>query len=213
MKDVLIIEKLLDDFTPRQRPRRVRVAMALLLCMLALSVANSFVLGLRADVMGMFDTPTLLVRNFILLLLGTASGWAVIDLARPESGSHGRREFWLILSSAAVPLGIIVQALLTAPVDFMARLLPLHGLQCVTATLLTSTIFSIVLVGWLRRGAPTQLGAAAWLTGVSSGAFGAFTYSWHCPHDDPLYIAVWYSLAVALAALMARCWVKPIIRW
>ena len=66
---------------------------------------------------------------------------------------------------------------------------------------------------WLRQGAVTDLRRAGWLVGLGAGAFGTFAYSLHCPSDSVHYIALWYSLALALCAAIGRLAVPRLLRW
>jgi hypothetical protein len=72
---------------------------------------------------------------------------------------------------------------------------------------------AINLVVVLRRGAPVSSERAGWLTGVASGALGAFAYNFHCPFNSLIYIGFWYTLAVGICAVIGRLVVPRLIRW
>lgn len=66
---------------------------------------------------------------------------------------------------------------------------------------------------WLRRGAVIDLARAGWLVGLAAGAFGTLAYCLHCPSASIHYIALWYSLAAALCAVVGRLSVPRLLRW
>ncbi len=67
-----------------------------------------------------------------------------------------------------------------------------------------------VLMG---RGAPTSPRGTAWAVGIAAGAWGGFVFVFACPSDDPLYIAVWYTVACVLVAGAARLALPRLTRW
>ena len=49
--------------------------------------------------------------------------------------------------------------------------------------------------------------------GVAAAGWGAFVFAWSCPHADPLYVIVWYGLAVTLGAALGRWLLPRALRW
>ena len=85
--------------------------------------------------------------------------------------------------------------------------------RCVTEMVLLS-LPALALLGLLmRRGAPTDLSGTAWAVGIASGGWGAFVFVFACPNDDPLFIALWYSVGCGLVTLLARLVLPPLTRW
>jgi hypothetical protein len=65
----------------------------------------------------------------------------------------------------------------------------------------------------LRRGAPSSPGYAGAVAGLVSGGIAAALYALTCPDDSPLFIATWYSLAIA-AVVAGTAWVgSRVLRW
>ena len=64
----------------------------------------------------------------------------------------------------------------------------------------------------LKKGAPANPAAAGAAAGFAAGAMAAAIYAWHCPDDSPLFLATWYSLAIALmtgvGALSGHRWLR-----
>ena len=65
----------------------------------------------------------------------------------------------------------------------------------------------------MRRGASTDRSGTAFAAGLAAAAWGAFVFVFACPFDDPLYVAVWYSLGCGAVTLFMRLTLPPLTRW
>jgi hypothetical protein len=187
-----LIKDLVADLAPIKKRKPISIVLYIIAILL---VSHFFVYGFmkpRTDLMVVLEEPYFLARVIFLSVLGIAAGQTVLKLARPEA-ELARWWRWVLAAIGAIPLFCLIVALLLPGVDFMLELVPMAGMQCIFVTLLCSAMISVVLGLWLRQGAPTRLKMAAWLSGVSGGALGALTYSWHCPYDHILYIGIWYG--------------------
>ncbi len=207
-----VIEALVADLTP---VRRVRPLDALLLVGSAVAVAVAAVIlrfGLRADLAQGIFVPLVLLRCGVLLVLGLAALSAVVSAARPGVGqiSHGWR--WALGMAALFPLTSLVMMAAERAIP-MADVMASSGKYCVGISLVSGLLIGGVLMLWLRRGAPTALNRAGWLTGLAAGSFGTFAYALHCPSNTVHFIGLWYTLAVALCAGAGRLIVPRVLRW
>ena len=65
----------------------------------------------------------------------------------------------------------------------------------------------------LHRGAPRNPGLAGAGAGLFAGAFAASLYATHCPDDLPLFVAVWYSLAILIVMAVGALAGSRLLRW
>jgi hypothetical protein len=65
----------------------------------------------------------------------------------------------------------------------------------------------------LRAGAPTRPAAAGAIAGLLGGGLAATLYAINCTDDSPLFVAVWYSLAIAAVSLIAAMAGRSMLRW
>jgi hypothetical protein len=73
---------------------------------------------------------------------------------------------------------------------------------------------SLVAAFWaLRRLAPTRLGLAGAGAGLFAGALGAFVYAFHCNEDAAPFVAVWYTLGIALTTAIGAFSGRWALRW
>lgn len=206
------LDRLADELTPVRRIGPASGAAAAGLAFGAFALAVVLVVGIRPDLAQGRIQPMFLIRAGLLLLLGSASLAGVLGMARPAVGSQRTGWHWAVAAAAVLPVAAIVLAL-TATVPIAPRLHMVSGAECLAVTLGGGLTIGAALTVWLRRGAPTSPERAGLLVGLASGSFAALAYGLHCPHDDMVYIGLWYTIAVGVAAGLGRLIVPPLIRW
>lgn len=206
------IAGLVDDLAP-VTPLRQRRGMGWMMAALAAG-ATGLILqsGLRADfARGQPDELGLLATG-LFLVLALASGWAVVDMARPQVGSRRESWIWNALMAALLPASAL--ALIAVNLQNGAPSgLELDGITCLKYGLSWGLLTAVTLVLWLRHGAPAQPGRAGLLTGVAAGSAGVFAVSLYCPHSDLIHIGIWHGLTVALAGLAGWLAIPRLVRW
>lgn len=207
-----MIDRLVDDLTP-VKPLKARDGLALTLMTAAVFAALVAVFGgIRGDILMGIPDPMFFLRGGALLLLGLTSSYAVIAMSQPAVGNSFKGWVWALFAALLFPATAAVMAMIAAP-DNMSIFVPRYGVECLAISMLVGTGIAAAQVFWLRRGAPVALDRAGWLVGMSSGALGAAAYSLHCPFNSIFYIGLWYSLAVAICAILGRLIVPRLIRW
>ena len=207
-----MIDRLVDDLTP-VKPLKARDGLALTLMTAAVFAALVAVFGgIRGDILMGIPDPMFFLRGGALLLLGLTSSYAVIAMSQPAVGNSFKGWVWALFAALLFPATAAVMAMIAAP-DNMSIFVPRYGVECLAISMLVGTGIAAAQVFWLRRGAPVALDRAGWLIGMSSGALGAAAYSLHCPFNSIFYIGLWYSLAVAICAILGRLIVPRLIRW
>ncbi|MFL5297306.1 MAG: NrsF family protein [Phenylobacterium sp.] len=67
---------------------------------------------------------------------------------------------------------------------------------------------------WAVRGlAPTRLTLAGLMAGGAAGALATLIYSFHCPETAAPFVAVWYTLGMALVAALGAVTGARLLRW
>lgn len=69
------------------------------------------------------------------------------------------------------------------------------------------------LVWAFRRLAPDNLRLTGLMAGLAAGASSATLYSLHCPESAALFILVWYTLGMLLAAVIGMLAGPRLLRW
>ncbi len=170
-------------------------------------------LGFRDQFLGSTATdPMFLIRSGLLVVLAAASLSAATSMARPAVGTNRSGWRWAAMAALIVPIAAVVAAMVSrTPVA--ERLHPVNGVECLTYSISIGLVLGAVLTWWLRRGAPTSPERAGTVTGLAAGSLGALAYSMHCPHNDLVYIGLWYTVAIGVTTLAGRLFVPRLVRW
>jgi len=176
----------------------------------ALAVVAAF--GIRPDVLaGRFD-PVYLIATGLFLVLGIAAAVTVIVMSRPQVGTDHSGWVWAAAMVALLPVAALIVSF-GGGSDILSRESIAHGLECLMVGGGASLLVFAILVGWLRKGAPTAPDRAGLLTGIAAGSLGIFAFSLHCADNDIVHIGLWHSGVVLLMAGLGRALVPPMVRW
>jgi hypothetical protein len=78
--------------------------------------------------------------------------------------------------------------------------------------ILAAPILAITLM-ILRQLAPTRPIVAGFAAGAFSGGLAATLYGLHCPEATFVFVALWYTLGVAVSALIGAVVGRWALRW
>jgi hypothetical protein len=65
----------------------------------------------------------------------------------------------------------------------------------------------------MRHGAPTRPALAGAVAGLLAGGLGAALYAAHCTDDSPLFVATWYTIAIAGVTIVGSLLGRYFLRW
>jgi hypothetical protein len=185
--------------------RRLLLVVALAL---AVAVAMVFVLfGVSPNLMATVSSAPFQHKVTSTLALACGGFVLVRDTARPGAK--------LLRVVTLVP-GIVLLAVGGATDGSGLSVLGQSGISvpvCLGAIIAVSLPALALIIGALRMGAstrPTFAGAAA---GVLAGALGAAAYALACKNDGGLFIAIWYSAAILIVALLGAVSGRRALAW
>lgn len=175
---------------------------------------QTLTLGMRADI-EIFAAAVSLKIAFSGLLAILAGGFAV-RLAKPTA--HYDAPFRRHLATTALVVAMFVSAglitlLLTEP---SARAMALTGGKmpwCVVLIPLFGVPTFAFLTALYQEAAPTRLVVSGASIGALSGGIGAMIYATACPIDSVAFVTIWYSVAIAIAALLGALIGPKFLRW
>jgi hypothetical protein len=213
MRTDSLVDRLSRDLRPVRR-RSVRREALLLLLLGAVEVAAFLGMGLmRPDMPVAMEAPSFwwkLTSMGLIAVLG--AGIAILSADPVRSPRRGLR--WMLVCIVVIfASGWLVDAAGNGLAGLVHRLDWTQGLQCVWKMVVLSIPPAVVLGGLIRRGAPTDRSGTALAAGLSSAAWGAFVFVFACPSDDPLYIAVWYTIGCTIVTLLGRAILMRLSRW
>jgi hypothetical protein len=208
-----LINRLAADLKPVRR-RRMGVDVTVVAVICAVELVLFFALGAaRPDMPMMMKQPSFWWRLASLGLITLISGaLAILSFNPTYSPRRGVR--WLALIVViCLAFGLFINAGPAGIATIIQRLNWTNGLQCTYKMVLLSVPPVIGLGVLMRRGAPTDTRSTALLVGLASAAWGAFVFVFACPFDDPLYIAVWYSVGCGIVTALSRIILPRLLRW
>ena len=198
MKTDALIAALAADVSSRPWSTKRALAVAMGLGGGAAAVVLVFALGVRPDLLSALATWRFDLK---LALAAAAVMAAVVDCYR-QSRPVGPRGVvslvgyvWLCLAaSAALELWLIPQA------EWTSRLVGTDALLCLVAIPALAVAPLVALLRAMRTGAPQSPARAGRAAGILAGAIAALFYAAHCVDDSPVFVAVWYPLAISAIA-------------
>jgi hypothetical protein len=210
-------ESLLDCLSQDLRPvrRRSIVREALLLLLLGV-VEVAIFLGVgftRLDMPVAMEAPSFwwkLTSMGLIAVLGACVAILSVDPVR--SPRRGLRLISICIV-AILACSWLIDVSQNGVADLVRRLDWPQGLQCVWKMITLAVPPAIALGVLIQRGAPTDHAGTALAVGLSSATWGAFVFAFACPSDDPLYIAVWYTVGCCIVTLVGRAFLIRLSRW
>jgi hypothetical protein len=213
MRTDSLVDRLSQNLRPVRR-RSVRREALLLLLLGVVEVAAFLGMGfMRPDMPVAMEAPSFwwkLTSMGLIAVLGASV--AILSADPVRSPRRGLR--WILVCVVVIfASGWLIDAAGNGLADLVRRLAWTQGLQCVWKMVVLSIPAAVVLGGLVRRGAPTDRSGTALAAGLSSAAWGAFVFVFACPSDDPLYIAVWYTVGCSIVTLLGRAILMRLSRW
>ncbi|HWB46153.1 MAG TPA: NrsF family protein [Hyphomicrobiaceae bacterium] len=212
MKTDDLIRALAQDAATREPAVGARLLGAVVVGAAAAGVIYALTLGPRPDLASAAQTWRFPFKVAVSLMLFACAFGASLQLARPN---RCFRETVVTLALAPVLLALgVAYELATAPAaDWYARAVGTNARLCLVAIPALSFASLIAALFALRAGAPRSPAAAGAVAGLLAGGLGAALYATHCPDDSPLFVAIWYSLAIALLVLAGAGAGRRLLKW
>jgi hypothetical protein len=144
--------------------------------------------------------------------LAVVAGWLTARLARPVSRVALPWRLLAAVDGGMALIGIVSLAA-TPGQDRVEHLLGHSWFICpwgVLALSLPALAGSLWAVHGLAATRPRMAGLAA---GLFAGALGAMGYALACPEVSLTFVAIWYSLGIALAGVLGAFLGPRVLRW
>lgn len=212
MKTDDLIRALAADRKPAGPPPGRALAIAAACGFAVSALLFSVWVGLRPNLGNAMMSLPFMLKPIEMFVLVAASAAIVLRLAKPGQSSRGA-----VLAAAIAPaimIAALAVELMSVPrSEWAIRLAGVHWYVCVmNMVLLALPMLAAILFG-LRYGAPTRPALAGAAAGLLSGALSATLYISHCPDDSPIFVAAWFTLAIAIATGIGALAGTRILRW
>jgi len=170
------------------------------------------VLGLRSDISSALETPRFLFKFLVTLTLAVSAFNCVRALSRP--GESWRNEvLCLAIAPALLAMAVVVE-LFALPSDlWTATMIGRNSVVCLTYIPLIGLGPLAVFLWTLHYSAPTNPAFAGSVAGLLAGGIAATFYAAQCADDSPLFVAMWYTIAIAILAILGAVGASRFARW
>jgi hypothetical protein len=209
-----LINTLVGDHASQPRPKPVGygLVMAIIGGLAISSALFALTLGVRPDILSALGTWRFDLKLSTNLVLVVAAAWVALRLSSPTAKPLSAMR--ALILPALVLLAAVVYELVTIPaLEWPTRAMGVGGVMCVASIIFLSVLPLTATIYTLRRGAPTSPAAMGAVGGLLAGALGATIFAMHCTNDSPLFVAIWYVLAIGSMALAGLSVGRYVLRW
>ncbi len=206
-----LIEALALDAGPAPKVSPRLVAAAALGGLVAFALVAAW-LGFRPDLPEAPSTRMFWMKAFYTALLGLGGFFCVERLSRPVGSPRGG----LILAGCVFALLVTIglwRFMHADPADRMPMLMGQSWQVCPRNILVLGVPVLAATLLAVRSLAPTRLVLAGAAAGLFSGGVAATIYGLHCPEHTMAFVAVWYSLGIALVTALGAVAGPWALRW
>lgn len=166
---------------------------------------------LRPDITLAFQTPRFILKLLVSVSLAVTAAMLLPAVARPLP--RFRRFQSLAIAPGLLAAGVLLELYFMPMNTWTTQLMGRNASNCLLLIPLLSFPAAIPLLMALRRGAPAHPAQAGAIAGIVAGGIGATLYALLCPNDSPLFVATWYSIAIAAVAMLCAGLGNRALRW
>ncbi len=211
MKTAHLIDLLAQDAPVRWRlPSRLAMAFAVGAAIAAIIFVLS--VGMRPDMSVAGHTMRVQFKFLFALTLMSGAAGAVVRMGRPDA-TPGPWAFVLVAVPVLLALAVLAELLVTPVQSWMPRLIGENSVYCLAILPALALAPLACLLFALRESAPAQPGLAGAVAGLAASGVAAVLYASHCPDDSPLFVAVWYSSAIAIVVAAGYLAGARLLKW
>ena len=208
-----LIARLADDLKPVRPNALPRLLIgAVLVSAVVAAVAMLMWLGTRADIATAPGTMMFWTKFAYTLALAMLGGAATLALARPDGSI---RWPWVMapLLLALVLVGAMIQLAQAQPGEMMPLIVGGTSLVCPWRIVVLALPALLGLMLAMRRLAPANPTLAGLAAGLFAGGTGAWVYSFACGENGMMFLALFYTLGIALVAGLGALLGRFMLRW
>ena len=185
-------------------------AMALAIAFAATIFFAAF--GSRLDIAIAAESPRVLFKFVVMMALAAGAFGLIRVLSRP--GESWRNAVPYLAVAPALAITAVSAELFLVPSHmWSAKLFGANAMACLTFISLVGIGPLAVFLLALRHGAPERPALAGAVAGLLAGGIAGTFYAAHCTDDSPLFVATWYTIAVAGLALIGAAGAHRLARW
>jgi len=211
MKTTDLIELLAKDVRPAIPLNHV-LAHSAIAGILITGIAFFALIGFRPDIIGALASGRFLFKFVVTLALAISSATLLMKAGKPGV-IMGTSKLHLLIPIALLASAAVVEIVAMPPETWAARAVGHNAMNCLTIIPALSIGPLACFIYGLKRGAPEPPGMAGLIAGLTAAGIAATFYASNCDDDSPLFVLLWYPIAVAAVALVGYVAGRRLLRW
>ncbi len=211
MKTENLIELLAQDAPVRSSLTHM-LQQASIAAVLIVAIAFFSAIGFRQDIGAAMHTGRFLFKFVITLALAITGSLVMYRIGKP--GVPLRWWGWALLIPLALAVGAAVFELSVMPPEtWMTRMIGHNARLCLTIipSLSVGPLACFLLA--IRHGAPTRPALAGAVAGLVAAGIAATFYAANCDDDSPLFVLLWYPIAISAVTGVGALAGQRLLRW
>ncbi|HEX8469634.1 MAG TPA: DUF1109 domain-containing protein [Brevundimonas sp.] len=211
MKTDDLIQALSLDLPPTQQLDR-RLMLAMIPAALVVLITVGLWLGYRDDLMLAMRGPVFWAKAAYSVLMAGVGFWLLERLGRP--GASPRAPLILLAAVLALALGLALLQLIAMPMpERMPAMMGESAHACAPTIALLSLVAAPFIFWAARAFAPTRPMLAGAAAGLLTAGMATTLYGLHCHEHAAAFVALWYTLGMAIVAAAGALIGKLAFRW
>ena len=206
-----LIASLTEDLTPVARVKPGHGVALIGAATLIAGMASIAIFGFWSGMISGEASGYFWITNGLLGVLGAASTAALVASALPRVGARSNAAMWGTAMIGVLPVAGLLSLLSTIIAKRPESVM--WAWECAAYGLIAGLLVAGAAIAFLRRGAPVSLERAGWVTGLAAGSLGSLAYGITCPLDTVTHVGIVHIAPAAIAAVLGRLAVPPLIRW
>ncbi len=199
---------------PAASVARLRLDLLLTLVPSALLVLAgvALMLGVRSDLATAMTGPTFWAKAAYTAAVAGAGFWLLARSGRPGASVRGPLILLAAIGSTALLVGSI-SLMMTPEAARIAAVMGGSARVCPTNVAGLTLLAAPLILFAARRFAPVRPALAGAATGLLAGGLAATFYGLHCPEHSAAFVAVWYTLGMAIPVAIGAAIGRWVWRW
>ena len=168
--------------------------------------------GFRPDIDRALESYRFLFKFVITIALVVSSSLVLFRIGRP--GLQIKSRGWGLLAPVVlIVLGVAAEMTVMPPDSWSARMIGHNSHLCLTLIPFLSFGPLVCFLHALRGGAPDKPGLAGAIAGLAAAGIAATFYAANCNDDSPLFVMLWYPIAIGMVTAVGGLIGRWLLRW
>jgi len=190
----------------------VYLACAIVAGIFAVGIVFFPAIGFRPDIDVAIHTVRFIFKFIVLVPLALLSTAGLFYVSQPMQ-PRGDRLVALLIPVAGLILGVIIELAVTPESAWFSRMIGTNSRNCLS---IIPALSIFPLAGFmlaLKQAAPSNPGFCGAIAGLAASGIAAVFYASNCFDDSPLFVVLWYPIAMGAVVLTGYLVGRKWLRW